>query len=59
MDRRDVIKGAGLAAMAGAVASPALAQAQPDIRWRMASAGGDGWTLKQTTRHSERPVHGE
>jgi TRAP-type mannitol/chloroaromatic compound transport system substrate-binding protein len=38
MDRRDVIKGAGLAAMAGAVASPALAQAQPDIRWRMASA---------------------
>ncbi|MFL4990461.1 MAG: twin-arginine translocation signal domain-containing protein, partial [Microvirga sp.] len=38
MDRRKVLKGAGLAAAAGAVASPAIAQAQPEIRWRMASA---------------------
>ena len=38
MDRRKVLKGAGLAAVAGTVASPAIAQAQPEIRWRMASA---------------------
>ena len=38
MDRRKVLKGAGLAAAAGAVASPAIAQAQPEVRWRMASA---------------------
>jgi TRAP-type mannitol/chloroaromatic compound transport system substrate-binding protein len=38
MDRRKVLKGAGLAAAAGMVASPAIAQAQPEIRWRMASA---------------------
>jgi len=38
MDRRKLLKGAGLAAAAGAVASPAIAQAQPEIRWRMASS---------------------
>jgi len=38
MDRRKVLKGAGLAAAAGAVASPAIAQSQPEIRWRMASS---------------------
>ena len=38
MDRRKVPKGARLAAAAGAVASPAIAQSQPEIRWRMASA---------------------
>ena len=38
MDRRKVLKGAGLAAAAGAVASPAIAQAMPEIRWRMASS---------------------
>jgi TRAP-type mannitol/chloroaromatic compound transport system substrate-binding protein len=37
MDRRTVLKGGGLAAAAG-IASPAIAQAQPDIRWRMASS---------------------
>ncbi len=37
MDRRTVLKGAGLAAAAG-VASPALAQASPEIRWRMPSS---------------------
>src|SRR5215207_1140378 len=38
MDRRKVLKGAGLAAAAGIVASPAIAQSQPEIRWRMASS---------------------
>jgi TRAP-type mannitol/chloroaromatic compound transport system substrate-binding protein len=38
MDRRKVLKGAGLAAAAGVVASPAIAQSQPEIRWRMASS---------------------
>ncbi|QFU17825.1 TRAP transporter substrate-binding protein [Microvirga thermotolerans] len=37
MDRRTMLKGAGLAAAAG-VASPAIAQTQPEIRWRMASS---------------------
>ncbi|WP_210493502.1 TRAP transporter substrate-binding protein [Microvirga antarctica] len=37
MDRRTVLKGAGLAAAAG-VASPAIAQSAPEIRWRMASS---------------------
>jgi TRAP-type mannitol/chloroaromatic compound transport system substrate-binding protein len=37
MDRRTVLKGAGFAAAAG-VASPALAQASPEIRWRMPSS---------------------
>jgi len=36
MDRRKVLKGAGLAAAAGVMASPAIAQSQPEIRWRMA-----------------------
>jgi TRAP-type mannitol/chloroaromatic compound transport system substrate-binding protein len=38
VDRRKVLKGAGLAAVSSVVASPATAQAQPEIRWRMASA---------------------
>jgi len=38
MDRRSVLKGAGLAGVAGAVASPAIAQSQPTIQWRMPSA---------------------
>jgi TRAP-type mannitol/chloroaromatic compound transport system substrate-binding protein len=38
MDRRNVLKGAGLAAAAGMVASPAVAQAMPEVRWRMASS---------------------
>ncbi|MGO4706992.1 TRAP transporter substrate-binding protein [Microvirga sp. 2MCAF38] len=37
MDRRTMLKGAGLAAAAG-VASPAIAQSQPEIRWRMPSS---------------------
>jgi TRAP-type mannitol/chloroaromatic compound transport system substrate-binding protein len=37
MDRRTIIKGAGLAAAAG-IASPAIAQSQPEIRWRMPSS---------------------
>jgi TRAP-type mannitol/chloroaromatic compound transport system substrate-binding protein len=37
MDRRTILKGAGLAAGAG-LATPAIAQAQPEIRWRMASS---------------------
>jgi len=37
MDRRTILKGVGAAAAAG-VASPAIAQAQPEIRWRMASS---------------------
>jgi TRAP-type mannitol/chloroaromatic compound transport system substrate-binding protein len=38
MDRRTVLKGAGLAAAAAGVASPAIAQSQPEIRWRMPSS---------------------
>jgi TRAP-type mannitol/chloroaromatic compound transport system substrate-binding protein len=37
MDRRTVLKGASFAAAAG-LASPAIAQSQPEIRWRMASS---------------------
>src|SRR5687768_4126115 len=37
MDRRSLLKGAGIAAATG-LASPALAQSQPEIRWRMASS---------------------
>ena len=36
--RRGFLKGAGLAAAAGAVASPAVAQAMPEIRWRLTSS---------------------
>lgn len=38
MDRRKVLKGASLAAVASVVTSPAIAQSQPEVRWRMASA---------------------
>jgi TRAP-type mannitol/chloroaromatic compound transport system substrate-binding protein len=38
MRRRNFLKGAGLAAAAGAVASPALAQSMPDVRWRLTSS---------------------
>ena len=38
MDRRSLLTGGGLAAGAAAVASPAIAQSQPEIRWRMASS---------------------
>lgn len=40
MDRRDVLKGAGLGAglAAATLAKPALAQSQPEIRWRMTSS---------------------
>ena len=33
--RRRVIKGAGLAAAGSALAAPAIAQANPEIKWRM------------------------
>src|SRR5215207_6142115 len=36
--RRGFLKGVGLAAAAGAVASPAVAQAMPDVRWRLTSS---------------------
>jgi TRAP-type mannitol/chloroaromatic compound transport system substrate-binding protein len=38
MRRRDFIKRAGLGVAGGAIAAPALAQTQPQIRWRMASS---------------------
>ena len=38
MRRRDFIKRAGLGVAGGAMAAPALAQTQPQIRWRMASS---------------------
>src|SRR3712207_8132831 len=38
MKRRNFLKGAGLAAAAGAVASPAIAQSMPEIRWRLTSS---------------------
>ncbi len=39
MDRRSLLTGAGLGAgMAAALPAPAIAQSQPEIRWRMASS---------------------
>ena len=38
MKRRNFLKGAGLAAAAGTVAAPAIAQTQPEIRWRLTSS---------------------
>ena len=38
MDRRSLLKGAGLGAGLSAVAAPAIAQSQPEVRWRMASS---------------------
>ena len=38
MHRRNFIKAAGLAAGAGTVAAPALAQSQPKVTWRLASS---------------------
>ncbi|MFL5147977.1 MAG: TRAP transporter substrate-binding protein [Microvirga sp.] len=36
--RRGFLKGVGLTAAAGAVASPAVAQAMPEVRWRLTSS---------------------
>jgi TRAP-type mannitol/chloroaromatic compound transport system substrate-binding protein len=38
MKRRNFLKGAGLAAAAGTVASPAIAQSMPEVRWRLTSS---------------------
>lgn len=38
MKRRDFLKKTGFGLAAGAVAAPAIAQSQPQIRWRMASS---------------------
>lgn len=38
MQRRHFLRNAGLGVAAGALAAPALAQSQPQIRWRMASS---------------------
>jgi TRAP-type mannitol/chloroaromatic compound transport system substrate-binding protein len=38
LKRRNFLKGAGLAAAAGTVAAPAIAQSMPDIRWRLTSS---------------------
>ena len=38
MKRRDFIKVAGVGAASAAVASPAIAQSMPEIKWRMASS---------------------
>ena len=38
MKRRQFLRGAGVGLAGTAVAAPALAQAQPQIRWRMASS---------------------
>lgn len=38
MKRRQFLKGAGLAAATGAVASPAIAQSMPELRWRLTSS---------------------
>lgn len=38
MDRRAFVSTAGLAAATSAIASPAIAQSQPTIRWRLQSS---------------------
>ena len=38
MERRQFLKGAGLAAATTAVASPAIAQSMPEIKWRLTSS---------------------
>src|SRR5919112_2474424 len=38
LKRRNFLKGAGLAAVAGTVAAPAIAQSSPEIRWRLTSS---------------------
>ena len=38
MDRRSLLTGGAVGAGATALAAPALAQSQPDVRWRMASS---------------------
>ncbi len=38
MKRRSFLTGAGLAAAAGTVAAPAIAQSSPEIRWRLTSS---------------------
>jgi TRAP-type mannitol/chloroaromatic compound transport system substrate-binding protein len=38
MKRRDFLKVTGVAAAAGAVASPAIAQSNPEIKWRLAAS---------------------
>jgi TRAP-type mannitol/chloroaromatic compound transport system substrate-binding protein len=38
MQRRHFVKGAGLAAAAATVASPAVAQSMPEIKWRLTSS---------------------
>jgi TRAP-type mannitol/chloroaromatic compound transport system substrate-binding protein len=38
MDRRALLKSGGLAAAGATLASPAIAQANPEVRWRMASS---------------------
>src|ERR1700674_616952 len=38
MERRAFLKNAGVGLAAGAVAAPAIAQSQPEIKWRLASS---------------------
>ena len=38
MQRRDFLRNAGLGVAAGTLAAPAIAQSQPQVRWRMASS---------------------
>lgn len=38
MERRSFLKKAGVGLAAGAVAAPALAQSQPEVKWRLASS---------------------
>ena len=38
MQRRQFVRGAGLAAAAATVASPAVAQSMPEIKWRLTSS---------------------
>ena len=38
MKRRDMLKGLGVAAAATTISSPSIAQADPELRWRLASA---------------------
>ena len=70
MKRRDFLRTSMTGAVVAAVASPAIAQSAPEIKWRMTSSfpksldtiyGGAEYFAKQVAEQPVRrnPIHGE